>query len=225
MRHLACHSGFAFYRVLLAVRRRVSLYAAVALLLPLAGTADDRIVTSESPPFALDTRPPAAAVVDPGLRMVGAESGPFTLDTRPPAAAVVDPGLRMVGAESGPFILDTRPPPIAVDPVSRMATAESNPFILDLRLPASVDPGLRMVVAESDPSSLDTRPDIGLWRNLFGFRIIGAGNEVVVVEVCTNLAHPAWYPLGTNALNARTFYFLDPTWTDYPHRFYRVRRP
>jgi hypothetical protein len=45
----------------------------------------------------------------------------------------------------------------------------------------------------------------------------------VVVEACTNLTVPLWYPVGTNALTARTFYFLDPAWTNYSERFYRIR--
>lgn len=177
---------------------RLALCAAVALLWPLAATAGDRIVAFESPPFTLDTRFPAAVVVDPAARMVVVESPPFTLDTRFPTAVVVDPAARMVLVASSPFTLDTR-------------------------LPAGVDPYSRMVVVESGLFPLDTRPDIGIWRNMFGCRIIGASNEVVVVEACTNLTAPLWYPLGTNALIARTFYFLDPAWTNYPERFYRVR--
>jgi hypothetical protein len=131
-------------------------------------------------------------------RIVAFESPRFTVDTRPPTAVVVDPASRMVAAESGRFILDTRPPVAPVDPASRMVAAASGLF------------------------PLDTRPHIGPWQNMFGLRIIGASNETVVVEACTNLLTPLWYPLGTNALVARTFYFLDAGWTNYPERFYRV---
>jgi hypothetical protein len=47
----------------------------------------------------------------------------------------------------------------------------------------------------------------------------------VVVEACTNLANPTWYPLATNTLSGGSAYFSDPQWTDYPTRFYRLRSP
>jgi hypothetical protein len=59
----------------------------------------------------------------------------------------------------------------------------------------------------------------------FGFRITGASNLVVVVEGSARLANPAWYPLQTNTLEAGSFCFSDPRWTNYPSRFYRVRSP
>src|SRR5271168_2480456 len=47
------------------------------------------------------------------------------------------------------------------------------------------------------------------------FTISWATNLSVVVEVATNLAHPTWVPLQTNALTNGTFNFSDPQWTNY----------
>jgi hypothetical protein len=59
----------------------------------------------------------------------------------------------------------------------------------------------------------------------FGFTITGANNLVIVVEASTNLANPAWIPVGTNTLTGGSFYFSDPRWTNHPARFYRLRSP
>jgi hypothetical protein len=59
--------------------------------------------------------------------------------------------------------------------------------------------------------------------NLFGFSITGAGNLVIVVEACTNLAKPFWSALSTNTLSSTPFYFSDSSWTNYPRRFYLVQ--
>jgi len=66
--------------------------------------------------------------------------------------------------------------------------------------------------------------------NRFGFNIIGTSNLVIVVEVSTNIVNPIWAPISTNMLNIivgtnGTSYFSDPTWTNYPSRFYRLRSP
>jgi len=63
----------------------------------------------------------------------------------------------------------------------------------------------------------------GVRTNLFGFTITWANNQVVVVEAATNLANPAWTPVGTNTLIGGSSYFSDPQWTNYPARFYRLR--
>jgi hypothetical protein len=55
--------------------------------------------------------------------------------------------------------------------------------------------------------------------------ITGSTNLEVVVEACTDLFNPTWFPLLTNALNGDSFYFGDPQWTNYPARFYRLRWP
>jgi hypothetical protein len=59
----------------------------------------------------------------------------------------------------------------------------------------------------------------------FSFIISWATNVPVAVEACTNLSNPVWQPVQTNTLTGGYFYFSDPTWTNYPGRFYRVRSP
>ena len=65
----------------------------------------------------------------------------------------------------------------------------------------------------------------GVRTNQFGFNITWASGRVVVVEACTELAHPIWSPVGTNTLTDGSSYFSDPQWTNYPGRFYRLRSP
>jgi hypothetical protein len=65
----------------------------------------------------------------------------------------------------------------------------------------------------------------GVRTNQFGFTISGTSNLVIVVEACTNLTNPIWVPLGTNTLTGGSSYFSDPSWTNYPARFYRLRSP
>jgi hypothetical protein len=61
--------------------------------------------------------------------------------------------------------------------------------------------------------------------NQFGFTISWATNLSVVVEASTNLANPVWLPLATNTLTGGSAYFIDPQWTNYPGRFYRLSAP
>ncbi len=65
----------------------------------------------------------------------------------------------------------------------------------------------------------------GVRTNRFGFNINWASGMVVVVEASTNLAGPAWSPVGTNMLIDESSYFSDPQWTNHPGRFYRLRSP
>jgi hypothetical protein len=65
-------------------------------------------------------------------------------------------------------------------------------------------------------------PSFGVQANAFGFIISWATNIPVVVEACTNLGNPTWYPLQTNTLTNGSSYFSDPQWTNYPARFYRL---
>jgi hypothetical protein len=58
--------------------------------------------------------------------------------------------------------------------------------------------------------------------NRFGFTITGTSGLGVVVQACTNLAHPAWVPVGTNTLIGGLSYFSDTQWTNFPARFYRL---
>jgi hypothetical protein len=65
----------------------------------------------------------------------------------------------------------------------------------------------------------------GVKTNQFGFNVNWASGQTVVVEACTNLAHPIWSPVATNTLTGGSSYFSDPAWTNYPRRFYRLRSP
>ena len=76
-----------------------------------------------------------------------------------------------------------------------------------------------------NPLILTNGPSFGVQTNGFGFIISWATNIPVVVEACTNLANPAWSPVGTNTLTDGSSYFSDPQWTNYPARFYRLRSP
>jgi hypothetical protein len=68
-------------------------------------------------------------------------------------------------------------------------------------------------------------PSFGVRTNGFGFNITGSSNLVVVVEACTNLAHPRWVPVATNILTGGASCFCDPQWTNCPGQFYRFRSP
>ena len=61
--------------------------------------------------------------------------------------------------------------------------------------------------------------------NCFGFNITGPTNLVIVVESTTNLVNSPWAPVTTNTLIDGSSYFSDPTWTNSPARFYRLRSP
>ena len=76
-----------------------------------------------------------------------------------------------------------------------------------------------------NPLILNSNPSFGVKTNRFGFIISWATNIPVVVESCTNLANPGWYPVATNTLTGGLSYFSDPDWTNYPGRFYRLRSP
>ena len=76
-----------------------------------------------------------------------------------------------------------------------------------------------------NPLILNNGPSFGVQTNRFGFIISWATNVSVVVEVCTNLANPIWFPVGTNPLTGGSSYFSDPQWTNYPNRLYRIRSP
>jgi hypothetical protein len=71
------------------------------------------------------------------------------------------------------------------------------------------------------PQARTRDASFGVRTNQFGFNIAWASGQVVVVEVCTNLANPTWSPLQTNTLSSDSLYFSDPAWTNYPSRFYR----
>jgi hypothetical protein len=60
--------------------------------------------------------------------------------------------------------------------------------------------------------------------NGFGFSISWGTNRVAVVESSTNIAALTWLPVSTNTLVNGKAIFNDPGWTNYPVRFYRLRR-
>ena len=81
-----------------------------------------------------------------------------------------------------------------------------------------------------NPQAQTSGTSFGVRTNRFGFNIIDNSNLVIVVESCTNLVNPCWNPIGTNTLNNfmgtnGMSYFSDTQWTNYPHRFYRLRSP
>jgi BspA type Leucine rich repeat region (6 copies) len=75
------------------------------------------------------------------------------------------------------------------------------------------------------PLILNDEPTFGVKGNQFSFTISWATNLPVVVEICTNLASPAWTSVSTNALVNGTNYFSDTRWTNSSARFYRLRSP
>ncbi|MCX6925391.1 MAG: leucine-rich repeat protein, partial [Verrucomicrobia bacterium] len=64
--------------------------------------------------------------------------------------------------------------------------------------------------------------NFGVRTNQFGFNISWASGMTVVVEACSDLANPLWFPLATNTLIGSSSYFSDPQWTNYTRRFYRL---
>ena len=76
-----------------------------------------------------------------------------------------------------------------------------------------------------NPQVQTSSASFGVQTNQFGFTIAGTSNLVIVVEACTNLANPIWFPLQTKTLTGGSSYFSDPKWTNYHARFYRLRSP
>jgi hypothetical protein len=61
--------------------------------------------------------------------------------------------------------------------------------------------------------------NLSVISNQAGFDITGQSNQVVTVEVSSDLMN--WSPLATNILNGRPFSFSDPAPATLPRRFYR----
>jgi len=76
-----------------------------------------------------------------------------------------------------------------------------------------------------NPQVQTTGASFGVRTNRFGFNITSTNNLTVVVEACTNLTNPVWYPLQTITLTGSPAYFSDPQWTNYPCRFYGLGVP
>jgi len=77
------------------------------------------------------------------------------------------------------------------------------------------------------PMIFNSGPSFGVRTNRFGFLISWATNSSVVVEACTNLSSPVWWPMSTNTLTGTsgTSYFSDSKWTNSRARYYRLRSP
>jgi hypothetical protein len=75
------------------------------------------------------------------------------------------------------------------------------------------------------PLILNKGPSFGVQSNAFGFTIFWATNISVVVEACTNLADPVWFPVATNTLTNGSFHFSEPLQTNSSGRFYRISSP
>ena len=74
------------------------------------------------------------------------------------------------------------------------------------------------------PVILTTGSRLGVQANQFGFTVSWATNSAVVVEASANLANPSWVNVSTNTLQGGTCLFVDPDWTNYLSRSYRVRK-
>ena len=63
---------------------------------------------------------------------------------------------------------------------------------------------------------------LGMQSDRFGFQMDWAAGHAVVVEACTNLAAPVWWPLATNEMADGTGIFEDKEESNPIGRFYRV---
>jgi hypothetical protein len=63
---------------------------------------------------------------------------------------------------------------------------------------------------------------LGLRTNQFGCNISGAEGSSAVIESSTDLLN--WSPVTTNLIYSGPRYFSDPSTTNAPQKFYRVRR-
>jgi hypothetical protein len=82
---------------------------------------------------------------------------------------------------------------------------------------------LTVTISTNPPQLVATGGSFGFLTNQFGFNLVGASGQTIVVDGSTNLVD--WTPLFTNTANGGPFYFFDPVWTNYPWRFYRARLP
>jgi hypothetical protein len=87
----------------------------------------------------------------------------------------------------------------------------------------STNTGLAVILW--DPLIQTSDSNFGIRANQFGFDITGTADIPIVVEACTNLASPVWFPLQTLTLTNGLVYFSDPQWTNYPTRYYRISSP
>ena len=76
----------------------------------------------------------------------------------------------------------------------------------------------------SHPLIQTTDADFGIEGGRFGFNV-AATNATLLVEACTNLSAPAWFPVKTLTLSNGASFFSEPLASNAPSRFYRVRSP
>jgi hypothetical protein len=82
---------------------------------------------------------------------------------------------------------------------------------------------LTVTIPTTPPQIIAGGTNFGFLTNQFGFNLNGAFGQTIIVDGSTNLLN--WTPLSTNTANGSPFYFYDPTWTNFPWRFYRARLP
>ena len=82
---------------------------------------------------------------------------------------------------------------------------------------------LTVTIPSTPPQIITSGAGFGLATNQFGFgfKLSGAFGQTIVVDGSTNLAN--WTPLFTNTAGSTPAYFIDPTATNYPGRYYRAR--
>jgi hypothetical protein len=68
-------------------------------------------------------------------------------------------------------------------------------------------------------------PNFGVQNGQFGFNVIGPTNIAAVVVVSTDLSSPTWMPLRTITATNGSGYFIDPQWSNYSTRYYRLAFP
>jgi hypothetical protein len=73
------------------------------------------------------------------------------------------------------------------------------------------------------PRILTDKASLGVLTNQFGFEVNWASGKKIVLEACSDPAHPTWFPVLTNTLAADVVYLSDPAWTISTARFYRIR--
>src|SRR5262249_17807589 len=65
----------------------------------------------------------------------------------------------------------------------------------------------------------------GVGRGGFRVKINGTTNIPILLHAPTTLPNSYWVPLQSLTLTNGTFHFSDPSSTNYPARFYRIRSP
>lgn len=91
--------------------------------------------------------------------------------------------------------------------------------------PKSVDGRPTQFWKLPEPVILSHTSDFGPSSEGFGFRISWAEDADVIVEAATDLRAPVWLPVSTNTLVNGVSKFIDPHWTDFSTRSYRVVSP